>query len=101
MSETSQHNAKIVDQHTQQASGYAKLTQSMTSQRPKRHEVIGARADDLLLDIACGPGSLTLELAPHVAHATGFDITPAMLDQARVAQAQRGLQNVDWVEGNA
>jgi ubiquinone/menaquinone biosynthesis C-methylase UbiE len=101
MSETSQHNAKIVDQHTQQASGYAQLTQKMAGERPKRHEVIGARADDVLLDIACGPGSLTLELAPHVAQATGFDITPAMLDQARTAQAAKGLQNVDWVQGNA
>jgi SAM-dependent methyltransferase len=92
MSETSQHNARIVDQHTQQAAGYARLTQGMTSARPKRHEVI---------DIACGPGSLTLELAPHVARATGFDITPAMLDQARAAQAAKGLENVDWVQGNA
>ncbi|MBW8755954.1 MAG: methyltransferase domain-containing protein [Sphingomonadales bacterium] len=101
MSETSQHNARIVDQHTQQASGYAKLTQSMSGERPKRHELIGARPDDVLLDIACGPGSLTLELAPHVTHATGFDITPAMLEQARAAQAQKGLTNVDWVQGNA
>jgi len=101
VSDTSQHNAKVVDQHTQQASGYARLTQSMSSRRPKRHEVIGARADDLLLDIACGPGSLTLELAPHVARATGLDITPAMLDQARAAQAQKGIANVEWVEGNA
>jgi 2-polyprenyl-3-methyl-5-hydroxy-6-metoxy-1,4-benzoquinol methylase len=26
-----------------------------------------------LLDVGCGPGSLTLLLAPHVAHATGVD----------------------------
>lgn len=96
----SQHNDKIVDQHTQQASGYAALTQKMASERPQRHEVIGARPDDHLLDIACGPGSLTLELAPHVARATGLDITPAMLEQARAAQLLRGIDNVEWVEGN-
>src|SRR5262249_32334540 len=92
---------KIVDQHTQQAEGYAKLTQNMSGERPKRHEVIGVRPDDELLDIACGPGSLTLELAPHVAKATGLDITPAMLDQARAAQARSGATTVDWIEGDA
>jgi ubiquinone/menaquinone biosynthesis C-methylase UbiE len=97
----SQHNEKIVEQHTHQAEAYARLTRSMSGERPKRHEIIGARADDELLDIACGPGSLTLELAPHVAKATGLDITPAMLEQARSAQAAGGVDNVDWVEGDA
>jgi SAM-dependent methyltransferase len=101
MAEPSEHNAKIVDQHTQQAPAYAKLTSSMAGRGPARHEIIGARPDDELLDIACGPGSLTLELAPHVAKATGFDITPAMLDQARAAQASKGVDNVDWVQGDA
>lgn len=100
MAETS-YNAKIVDQHTQQAQSYAKLTRRMAGERPKRHEVIGAGPDDELLDIACGPGSLTLELAPHVARATGLDITPAMLDQARAAQARSGATNVEWIEGDA
>ncbi len=102
MPKTSPHNEKIVDQHTRQASSYAQLTQSMSGQiRAPRHVAIGARPDDILLDIACGPGSLTLELAPHVARATGLDITPAMLDEARAAQARSGVQNVEWVQGDA
>jgi ubiquinone/menaquinone biosynthesis C-methylase UbiE len=102
MSETSIHNEKIVDQHTQQAAGYAKLTGKMAGQQSvPRHVAIGARPDDELLDIACGPGSLTLALAPHVARATGFDITPAMLDEARAAQARSGVQNVEWIQGDA
>lgn len=100
MAEPTSHNEKIIDQHTQQASGYAKLTQGRSGDRPKRAELIGIRPDDELLDIACGPGSLTLELAPHLAKATGLDITPAMLDQARAAQAQTGIDNVEWIEGD-
>ncbi|MFA7601787.1 MAG: methyltransferase domain-containing protein [Novosphingobium sp.] len=100
MTERSRHNEKIVNQHTQQASGYASLTRSMGSGRPSRAALIGARPDDELLDIACGPGSLTLELAPHVARATGLDITPAMLDQARAAQARADVANVAWVAGD-
>jgi ubiquinone/menaquinone biosynthesis C-methylase UbiE len=101
MAGRSQHNGTVVTQHTQQAEGYTRLTQGMAGMRPKRHELIGPHSDDRLLDIACGPGSLTLELAPHVASATGLDITAAMLEQARAAQAQKGLANVDWVEGDA
>lgn len=102
MTVTSLHNEKIVDQHTRQASGYAKLTGSMSGeQRAPRHVAMGARPDDELLDIACGPGSLTLALAPHVAKATGFDITPAMLDEARAAQERSGIKNVEWVQGDA
>lgn len=80
MPQISQHNRTIVDQHTRQAEAYARLTGSMAGQkRRSRAEVLGARNEDRVLDIACGPGSLTLELAPHVAHATGLDLTPAML----------------------
>jgi ubiquinone/menaquinone biosynthesis C-methylase UbiE len=100
MPERTEHNEKIVDQHTQQAPAYARLTSSMAGRGPGRHELIGVRPDDELLDIACGPGSLTLELAPHIARATGLDITPAMLDQAREAQARSGVDNVAWVEGD-
>jgi ubiquinone/menaquinone biosynthesis C-methylase UbiE len=102
MTSINSHNEKIVDQHTLQASAYAQLTSSMSGKRrAARHEVIGTRPDDILLDIACGPGSLTLELAPHVATATGFDITPAMLDQARAAQQAKGIANIEWVQGDA
>lgn len=100
MPELTRHNETIVDQHTRQASAYAKLTQSMSGERPKRAETIGLRSDDALLDIACGAGSLTLELAPYIVKATGLDLTPAMLDQARAAQAQKGIENVEWVEGD-
>lgn len=63
--------------------------------------IIAAGPDDHLLDIACGPGSLTLDLAPHVGSATGLDLTPAMLEQARAAQKKRGVHGVRWVEGDA
>ena len=96
------HNEKIVDQHTQQASGYAQLTNSLSADRmaPLRH-LAGLRTDDQLLDVACGPGSLAIDFAPHVAAVTGLDLTPAMLDEARAAQARAGCTNVTWIEGDA
>lgn len=101
MSERTPYNDTIVDQHTRQAEGYARLTRStMGDRRAQMRAFVGVHPDDELLDVACGPGSLSLELAAHVAFATGIDITPAMLDQARAAQAERGIANVRFVEGD-
>lgn len=97
------HNATIVDQHTRQAEGYARLTQGMAAEdrRAALRALVGVRPDDELLDVACGPGSIALDLAPHVARVTGLDLTPAMLDQARAAQARRGVTNAEWLVGDA
>lgn len=56
--------------------------------------------DDLCLDIACGPGLLVCTFAPFVHHATGIDLTPAMLAQAQQLQLRNKLSNVTWVEGD-
>jgi ubiquinone/menaquinone biosynthesis C-methylase UbiE len=102
MTSQTAHNEKIVDQHTQQAPAYAALTQSMATDRTAALRAItGAGPDDDLLDLACGPGSLTLDLAPHVGSATGLDLTPAMLEQARAAQEKRGIEGVRWAQGDA
>lgn len=102
MASATNHNSKVIDQHTQQAGEYANLTQSLAHGRDLGMAArLGVTGDDRLLDVACGPGILTLDLAPHVASATGLDITPAMLDQARVAQTKRGVPAVEWVHGDA
>jgi SAM-dependent methyltransferase len=56
--------------------------------------------DDLVLDVACGGGLVARAFAPHVRHATGIDVTPAMLDQARRAAAKAGLANTSWDQGD-
>jgi precorrin-6B methylase 2 len=49
-----------------------------------------------LLDIGCGPGSLTLLLAPHVESAIGLDADPDMLRQAGRLADHQGIHNVSW-----
>jgi ubiquinone/menaquinone biosynthesis C-methylase UbiE len=98
----SSHNATVVNQHTQQAEGYAALTRA-ASPPPSSDLAIqlGAGPGDAVLDLACGPGSLSLQLAPYVREVTGLDLTPGMLEQARAAQATQGALNVRWIEGDA
>jgi SAM-dependent methyltransferase len=52
-----------------------------------------------LLDVGCGPGSLTLLLAPHVAEAIGVDADADMLAEA--ARLAIPLPNVRWVRMRA
>ena len=54
-----------------------------------------------LLDVGCGPGSLTLGLAPHVAGATGLDPDADMLDEAARRAGEQGVTGVDWVRAVA
>jgi ubiquinone/menaquinone biosynthesis C-methylase UbiE len=46
------------------------------------------RADDRLLDVACGAGKLVRAVAPEVARATGVDLSRGMIEQARRRVAQ-------------
>jgi len=56
---------------------------------------------DTLLDVACGPGIVVCAFAPHVRQATGLDLVPAMIEQARSRQAALGCSNVVWQIGPA
>jgi ubiquinone/menaquinone biosynthesis C-methylase UbiE len=53
-----------------------------------------------VLDVACGPGLLACAFARVAKHATGIDMTPAMLEQARKTQQEQGFKNVSWLTGN-
>jgi ubiquinone/menaquinone biosynthesis C-methylase UbiE len=101
MKSTDDHRATILDQFSQQAAGYRRLTAAVPSDRSAALRAqIRPDRQDTLLEVCCGPGLLTLDLAPHVGHATGLDLTPAMLEQARQMQQQRGISNVEWVSGD-
>lgn len=51
-----------------------------------------------LLDLGCGPGSLTVLLAPHFEHATGLDADGEMLAEGARQAARAGLTNIDWLQ---
>ncbi|MFE2044572.1 methyltransferase domain-containing protein [Streptomyces sp. NPDC059477] len=55
-----------------------------------------------ILDIGCGPGTITADLAGLVpeGRVTGLDHAPGILDQARATAAGRGLTNVGFTTGD-
>jgi len=52
------------------------------------------RPTDVLLDVGAGPGTITADLAGHVAEVVGLDPAPAAVAAAREHVAGRGLTNV-------
>lgn len=54
-----------------------------------------------LLDLGCGPGTLTLALAGHVGEAIGVDPEPDMLAEAARQASLAGVRNVRWIEARA
>ena len=98
---SSAHRARILDQFTRQAVPFATAPAIRNQEALERIvEMAEAGPDDTVLDVACGPGLLVCAFARVVRHATGIDLTPAMLEQARQLEHQRGLTNVTWQEGD-
>lgn len=54
-----------------------------------------------LLDVGCGPGTVTLRLAPLFDAAVGLDPDPNMLAVASRMATERGIGNATWVRARA
>ncbi|MDE3083292.1 MAG: methyltransferase domain-containing protein [Acidobacteriota bacterium] len=57
--------------------------------------------DQSVLDLGCGPGNITIDLARHVpeGHVTGVDVADAAIEVA-TRTAHEGVDNVDFVVGD-
>ncbi|PSR72875.1 hypothetical protein PHLCEN_2v11242 [Hermanssonia centrifuga] len=61
------------------------------------------KPDMKILDIGCGPGTITVDLATYVpdGHITGLEYAPDVLENARAHAVERNVKNVDFVTGDA
>src|SRR6185436_4818044 len=91
----------VVDQFTRQATPFANSA-AMRDEEALRLliEFSGAGAADTVLDVACGPGLVVAAFGKVCRHATGIDLTPAMIDKAREHATASGVTNVAWHVGN-
>ena len=99
---TSNHDSLILEQFTRQAAPFAAL--------PAHSDEYGLDLclslakldhDDIVLDVACGPGLLACAMAKTAKNVTGIDFTPAMIEQAKRRQDLMGLDTLRWQIGDA
>jgi SAM-dependent methyltransferase len=96
----SSHRERIIDQFTRRAVPFSTAPGIKSEDALKLLVAAsGAEADDLVLDVACGPGLVVAALAAVARQVVGLDLTPAMLDRARELTA--GLTNVVFDQGEA
>ena len=95
------HRDLVLDQFSRQAAPFS-ASPHIRDEAALRLVVAwsGAGSDDTLLDVACGAGHVVCAFARTVRHATGIDLTPAMLERAQSLQAEQGVTNVSWRLGD-
>jgi len=101
MIDADEHLERIRAQFGKQADVYARMRQT-TDERGLTGLVLlsGAAAGARVLDLACGPGFLTMAFAARCGSAGGVDATEPFLAMARAEAARRGLTNVEFRAGN-
>lgn len=96
------HTDRIVSQFTKTAEAFATAPHILDEDALNiLLQSTRAGADDVSLDVACGAGIVACHFARVVRHASGIDITPAMIQKADERQAALGLDNVAWFVGSA
>jgi 2-polyprenyl-3-methyl-5-hydroxy-6-metoxy-1,4-benzoquinol methylase len=77
----------------------APLDAFTTATAPRLVQYAGVRPGQRVLDVGCGTGVVAITAARRGARATGLDLTPALLEQAR-EHAATACVEVDWHEGD-
>lgn len=95
------HNEEVISEFTKQASTYH-LASSPFNDYSLNLMIRFSEPTiyDTVLDVACGNGAVAFEYAKLVNHVIGIDITPAMIERARILQKERNLNNLDWKIGD-
>ena len=102
MIDSDAHLERIRAQFGKQADVYARMRQTTDGKSLNALvQISGADDRSRLLDVACGPGFLTMAFAARCRHAVGLDATEPFLAMARAEAEHRGLRNVEFRSGNA
>ncbi len=96
------HVERVREQFTRQADAYAGMRQTRDEAGLRALVALsGAGPASHVLDVACGPGFLTLAFATSCASARGIDATPAFVESAARLARERGVGNVSFALGDA
>jgi SAM-dependent methyltransferase len=90
---TDKHRRLVVEQFTKQAVPFSQIPAASDDLLLR---ATGVGPEDIVLDVACGPGLTGCLFAGVARHVTGVDVTPAMIRQAEALQSSKGMRNVTW-----
>jgi ubiquinone/menaquinone biosynthesis C-methylase UbiE len=94
------HLKRVADEFARQAQNFDNW--AAKADDPGRfRDALGDARRGKLLDVACGPGVVTAELAPDASTVVAFDATEPMLEKAKARCAKAGLGNVEFRSGDA
>jgi ubiquinone/menaquinone biosynthesis C-methylase UbiE len=102
MSSFDSHTKKIQKQFNRQAKEYAQTNQAKDMRAMA--SLVGltkTNASSVTLDVACGPGRLTMAFANHAKQATGLDVTENLLDIGRAEAEKLEIDNIAFTYGSA
>jgi len=96
------HNKLIMEQFSKQAVPFSKKVPAHSNQTAFKLIIntVSIDKNDIVLDVACGPGMLTTAVAQKASKVTGIDLVPAMIRQSKIAQKKNKLLNMDWKIGD-
>ena len=96
------HLQRTQNEFTRQAKQFATSASITAAELTARFvDAVAAGPDTTILDVACGPGIVTVGLAAKARAVVAFDLTPEMLLRARDRCAKAGLTNVSFEQGSA
>ena len=96
------HKRTVQESFTQQADAYAVAPAVADPVRIARLvEAVDPAPESRVLEVACGPGFLTLAFAERCRQCVGLDLTDAPLVIAEKNRRERGLSNARFQSGDA
>jgi ubiquinone/menaquinone biosynthesis C-methylase UbiE len=99
---TDAHSGAIRDEFAHQADSFARSpTMSLAETLGVLIDLVPEDPEARWVETACGPGLIARATAPRVGSVVGIDLTPTMIDKARVDAAEAGVGNVTFEVGDA
>lgn len=83
------------------AGSYADIAPKYRSMGGRLVDRTAVSAGEDVLDVGCGTGSVAITAARRDAHVTGLDITPELLERARVNADRAAVEGISWRVGTA
>jgi len=92
---STRHTDVVQRQFGEQASAYlSSAVHAQGSEFALLQAALAGRGDARLLDLGCGAGHVSFQVAPLVGEVVAYDLSQAMLEVVASAAAERGLGNI-------